>query len=38
METILKVTDLTMDFGGLRALDEIGLDVLNGETAVVFEF
>lgn len=31
METILEVTDLTMDFGGLRALDEIGLDVHNGE-------
>jgi branched-chain amino acid transport system ATP-binding protein len=31
MEPILEVTDLTMDFGGLRALDDIGLDVLDGE-------
>jgi len=31
MEPILKVTDLTMDFGGLRALDSLNLDVKQGE-------
>lgn len=28
---ILKVTDLTMDFGGLRALNKLDLDVCSGE-------
>jgi branched-chain amino acid transport system ATP-binding protein len=31
MEPILEVKDLTMDFGGLRALDELDLDVYEGE-------
>ena len=28
---ILKVTALTMDFGGIRALDHLDLDVCSGE-------
>jgi len=31
METILDVKQLTMDFGGLRALDHVDLDVRRGE-------
>ena len=31
MEPILEVKQLTMDFGGLRALDHIGLDINEGE-------
>jgi branched-chain amino acid transport system ATP-binding protein len=31
MEPILEVKNLTMDFGGLRALDEVDLDVNDGE-------
>jgi branched-chain amino acid transport system ATP-binding protein len=31
MEPILEVSELTMDFGGLRALDHIGLDIKQGE-------
>ena len=31
MEPILEVNDLTMDFGGLRALDHIGLEINQGE-------
>ena len=31
MEPILEVKKLTMDFGGLRALDHIGLDINEGE-------
>jgi branched-chain amino acid transport system ATP-binding protein len=31
MESILEVTELTMDFGGLRALDHIGLEIKQGE-------
>ena len=31
METILEVNDLTMDFGGLRALDHLSLKVCKGE-------
>jgi len=31
MEPILKVTNLTMDFGGLRALDSLDLEVRQGE-------
>ena len=31
MEAILEVRDLTMDFGGLRALDHVNLDVRKGE-------
>ncbi|NQU04415.1 MAG: ABC transporter ATP-binding protein [Syntrophaceae bacterium] len=31
MEPILKVQNLSMDFGGLRALDDLDLDVINGE-------
>lgn len=30
-EPILNVTGLTMDFGGIRALDSLDLDVCNGE-------
>jgi branched-chain amino acid transport system ATP-binding protein len=31
METVIKVENLTKDFGGLRALDQINLDVNKGE-------
>ena len=31
MEPVLEVKNLTMDFGGLRALDDLGLDVNDGE-------
>ncbi len=31
MEPILEVNGLTMDFGGLRALDHIGLEISQGE-------
>jgi branched-chain amino acid transport system ATP-binding protein len=31
VETILEVNDLTMDFGGLRALDHLSLKVCKGE-------
>jgi len=31
MEPLLKITDLTMDFGGIRALDHLDLRVLQGE-------
>ncbi len=31
MEPILEVKNLTMDFGGLRALDHLDLDVMEGE-------
>ncbi len=31
MESILEVTELTMDFGGLRALDSLGLEIKQGE-------
>ncbi len=35
MEPILKVKNLTMDFGGLRALDSLDLDVVEGEIAAL---
>jgi len=35
METILDVKDLTMDFGGLRALDHISIQVKKGEIAAL---
>jgi branched-chain amino acid transport system ATP-binding protein len=35
MEPILDVKELTMDFGGLRALDKIDLDVRQGEIAAL---
>ena len=36
MNTILEVKDLTMDFGGLRALDHLDLNVIEGEiTAII---
>jgi len=35
MNTILEVKDLTMDFGGLRALDHLDLNVVEGEIAAV---
>jgi len=31
MEPILEVNELTMDFGGLRALDHVGLEIKQGE-------
>ena len=31
MESILEVTELTMDFGGLRALDSLDLEIHQGE-------
>ena len=31
MQTLLEVKDLTMDFGGLRAVDTVSLDVCAGE-------
>ena len=31
METILEVNNLTMDFGGLRALDHLNIDIRSGE-------
>ena len=30
-ESILEVTDLTMDFGGLRAIDSLDLEIHQGE-------
>ncbi len=30
-EPVLKVTELTMDFGGLRAIDHVGLEICKGE-------
>ncbi|MBW2166929.1 MAG: ABC transporter ATP-binding protein [Deltaproteobacteria bacterium] len=35
MNTILEVNDLSMDFGGLRALDHLDLNVVEGEIAAV---
>ncbi len=35
MEPILEVKKLTMDFGGLRALDHVDLDVKQGEIAAL---
>lgn len=35
MEPILKVQNLSMDFGGLRALDDVDLDVRHGEIAAL---
>ncbi|MEE8541969.1 MAG: ABC transporter ATP-binding protein [Desulfobacterales bacterium] len=35
MEPILEVKNLTMDFGGLRALDSLDLDVVEGEIAAL---
>ena len=35
MGTILEVKNLTMDFGGLRALDSLDLDVVEGEIAAL---
>jgi branched-chain amino acid transport system ATP-binding protein len=35
MEPILDVKELTMDFGGLRALDSLDLDVKQGEIAAL---
>ncbi len=35
MEPILEVNKLSMDFGGLRALDAVDLDVKNGEIAAL---
>ena len=35
MEPILEVKNLTMDFGGLRALDSLNLDVVEGEIAAL---
>ena len=32
MEPILEVTHLTMDFGGLRALDSVDLDIRKGKS------
>lgn len=34
-ELILKVSDLTMDFGGIRALDKLSLEVYAGEIAAL---
>lgn len=34
-ELILQVSDLTMDFGGIRALDNLSLDVYSGEIAAL---
>ena len=31
MEPILNVTDLTMDFGGLRAIDGVSMKIHQGE-------
>jgi len=35
MEPILEVNELTMDFGGLRALDHVGLEIKQGEIAAL---
>ena len=35
MSTLLEVKDLTMDFGGLRAVDKVSLDVKTGEIAAL---
>jgi branched-chain amino acid transport system ATP-binding protein len=35
MNTILEVKDLTMDFGGLRAMDHLDLNVVEGEIAAI---
>ncbi|MBE9546952.1 MAG: ABC transporter ATP-binding protein [Proteobacteria bacterium] len=35
MEPILEVKKLTMDFGGLRALDHLDLDVVEGEIVAI---
>ena len=35
MNTILEVKDLSMDFGGLRALDHLDLNVVEGEIAAI---
>jgi len=35
MNTILEVKDLTMDFGGLRALNHLDLNVIEGEIAAI---
>lgn len=35
MNTILEVNDLSMDFGGLRALDHLDLNVVEGEIAAI---
>ena len=35
MESVLDIKELTMDFGGLRALDHIDLDVRAGEIAAL---
>lgn len=35
MNTILEVKDLSMDFGGLRALDHLALNVVEGEIAAI---
>ncbi len=35
MNTILEVKDLTMDFGGLRALDHLDLNVVEGEISAI---
>ncbi len=35
MESVLEIKQLTMDFGGLRALDHIDLDVKAGEIAAL---
>jgi len=35
MDPILEVKNLTMDFGGLRALDSLDLDVVEGEIAAL---
>lgn len=34
-DLILKVSDLTMDFGGIRALDNLNLEVYSGEIAAL---
>lgn len=34
-DLILQVSDLTMDFGGIRALDNLSLDVYSGEIAAL---
>ena len=35
MNTILEIKDLTMNFGGLRALDHLDLNVVEGEIAAI---
>ena len=34
-DLILKVSDLTMDFGGIRALDKLNIEVYSGEIAAL---